>query len=34
MHVPLDYAEVMAETPDHIEPAYDGMVLEFAIGQT
>lgn len=33
MHVPLDYAAIMAETPDHIEPAYDGMVLEFdAVG--
>jgi phosphoribosyl 1,2-cyclic phosphate phosphodiesterase len=28
MHIPLDYATVMAETPDHVEPAYDGMVLE------
>jgi len=28
MHVPLDYAKVMAETPDHIVPAYDGMVIE------
>lgn len=28
MHVPLDYAVVMAETPSHIEPAYDGMAIE------
>ncbi|TIX71455.1 MAG: MBL fold metallo-hydrolase, partial [Mesorhizobium sp.] len=28
MHVPLDYAKVMAETPDHIVPAYDGMAIE------
>ena len=28
MHTPLDYATVMAETPDRTEPAYDGMVLE------
>jgi len=28
MHVPLDYATVMAETPDHVVPAYDGMVIE------
>lgn len=28
MHIPLDYATVMAETPDHVEPAFDGMVLE------
>ena len=27
MHVDLDYAQVMAETPDHIEPAFDGMRL-------
>ncbi|TIV29928.1 MAG: MBL fold metallo-hydrolase, partial [Mesorhizobium sp.] len=28
MHVPLDYAVVMAETPEHVAPAYDGMVVE------
>jgi phosphoribosyl 1,2-cyclic phosphate phosphodiesterase len=28
MHVPLDYAAVMAETPEHVAPAYDGMVVE------
>lgn len=28
MHTPLDHAIVAAETPDHVEPAYDGMVLE------
>ena len=27
MHTPLDYATVMAETPDGVEPAYDGMIL-------
>lgn len=27
MHIDLDYATVEAETPDHITPAYDGMVL-------
>jgi len=32
MHVPLDYAEIAAELPDHIEPAYDGMVIELPIG--
>lgn len=31
MHIPLDYATVLQETPDHIEPAYDGMVLELPI---
>ncbi|MGV3552920.1 MBL fold metallo-hydrolase [Rhizobium sp.] len=28
MHIPLDYETVRRETPDHIEPAYDGMVIE------
>ncbi|TIU14547.1 MAG: MBL fold metallo-hydrolase, partial [Mesorhizobium sp.] len=28
MHVPLDYATVMAETPANVEPAYDGMMIE------
>jgi phosphoribosyl 1,2-cyclic phosphate phosphodiesterase len=28
MHIPLDYETVMAETPEHVEPAFDGMVLE------
>ena len=28
MHTPLDYATVMDETPDGVEPAYDGMVQE------
>ena len=27
MHIDLDYATVLAETPDTIEPAYDGMTL-------
>ena len=31
MHMPLDYATVMAETPVHIEPGYDGYVFEAAI---
>ena len=29
MHIPLDYATVARETPDHVVPAYDGMVIEF-----
>lgn len=29
MHIDLDYATVLAETPDHIEPAYDGLRLSF-----
>lgn len=28
MHIPLDYETVRMETPDHVEPAYDGMVIE------
>lgn len=28
MHLDLDYDAVQAETPDHIRPAFDGMVLE------
>ncbi len=28
MHIDLDYATVDAETPAHVTPAYDGMVLE------
>lgn len=27
MHIDLDYETVNAETPDHVEPAYDGLVL-------
>lgn len=30
MHTPLDHAVVMAETPDHVEPAHDGLVIELA----
>ncbi len=29
MHIDLDYDTVMAATPAHIAPAYDGMVLEW-----
>ncbi len=28
MHIDLDYAEVLAETPANVTPAHDGMVLE------
>lgn len=28
MHIDLDYDTVSAETPDHIHPAYDGLVIE------
>ncbi|MFE0014663.1 MBL fold metallo-hydrolase [Mesorhizobium sp. NPDC059054] len=30
MHVPLDYVVVKAETPDNVEPAFDGMIIEIA----
>ncbi len=28
MHTPMDYKTVKDETPDHVEPAYDGLVIE------
>ena len=31
MHIPLDYDAVMAETPEHVEPAYDGLSFEYII---
>ncbi len=31
MHIDLDYARVAAETPDTVEPAYDGMTLTFRV---
>jgi phosphoribosyl 1,2-cyclic phosphate phosphodiesterase len=31
MHIDLDFATVEAETPDHITPAYDGMVIHQAL---
>jgi phosphoribosyl 1,2-cyclic phosphate phosphodiesterase len=31
MHIPLDYAAVMAETPPHVEPAHDGMTIELPL---
>ena len=31
MHTPLDYDAVMELTPDHVEPGFDGMVLEVDI---
>ena len=31
MHIDLDYATLEAETPEHITPAYDGMVLRFPL---
>jgi len=31
MHIDLDYETVLAETPDHVVPAYDGLVIEQAL---
>jgi len=31
MHTPLDYEALKRATPDHVEPAYDGMVIETEI---
>ncbi|MBN9071829.1 MAG: MBL fold metallo-hydrolase [Rhizobiales bacterium] len=32
MHVPLDYETVLRETPENVEPAYDGMTIEIPLG--
>ena len=31
MHIDLDYDTVMAETPEHIQPAYDGLRLTYPV---
>ncbi|WP_415920077.1 MBL fold metallo-hydrolase [Tateyamaria sp. SN6-1] len=31
MHIDLDYDTVRAETPDHVEPAFDGMTLTLPV---
>lgn len=31
MHTPLDYDAVMRETPDYVEPGYDGLAIEMEI---
>jgi phosphoribosyl 1,2-cyclic phosphate phosphodiesterase len=31
MHIDMDYETVKAETPDHITPAYDGMVIRYEV---
>jgi phosphoribosyl 1,2-cyclic phosphate phosphodiesterase len=31
MHNDLDYETVLAETPDHVTPAYDGMTLTYEV---
>ena len=30
MHVPLDYDTVLRETPENVEPAYDGLSFEIS----
>lgn len=29
LHIDMDYATVLAETPAHVEPAYDGLVIRY-----
>ncbi len=31
MHIDLDYQTVLDETPDNVEPAYDGLVIRYAL---
>ena len=31
MHIPLDYETVLNETPDHVQPAYDGLSFEIEV---
>lgn len=31
MHIPLDYETVCRETPDNVEPAFDGMIIELPL---
>jgi phosphoribosyl 1,2-cyclic phosphate phosphodiesterase len=31
MHIDLDYRTVLEETPDHIAPAFDGMVISYDV---
>jgi phosphoribosyl 1,2-cyclic phosphate phosphodiesterase len=31
MHIDLDYEKVAASTPDHVEPAFDGLVVRYSI---
>lgn len=31
MHIDLDYRTVLAETPDHIVPAYDGLTITYEV---
>jgi len=31
MHIDLDHDTVAAETPEHISPAFDGMVISYDV---
>ncbi|MEP2783020.1 MAG: MBL fold metallo-hydrolase [Pseudoruegeria sp.] len=31
MHIDLDYDTVQQETPDHVQPAYDGLTLRYTV---
>jgi phosphoribosyl 1,2-cyclic phosphate phosphodiesterase len=31
MHIDLDYQTVEEETPAHVTPAYDGMILRYTV---
>ena len=31
MHIPLDYDTVMRETPEHVQPAFDGLTFEYEV---
>ena len=31
IHIDLDYQTVLEETPDHVTPAYDGMVIRYEV---
>ncbi len=31
LHIDMDYDHVAAETPDHVTPAYDGMVISYEV---
>lgn len=33
MHVPLDYETVLNETPERVEPGYDGLSIEVVVGE-
>ncbi|MGN6466072.1 MAG: MBL fold metallo-hydrolase, partial [Rhizobiaceae bacterium] len=34
MHIPLDYEAVRAETPDNVDPGFDGMTIKLNYNST